>query len=52
MIFYFYGNILEDLLQNLNKKEALAERIYEEMEARKAGLGLLGLKKNHVPEAA
>ena len=36
----------------LNKEEALAERIYEEMEARKAGLGLLGLKKNHVPEAA
>ena len=35
-----------------NKKEALAERVFEEMKAREAGIGLLGLKKNRIPAAA
>ena len=35
-----------------NKKEALAEKIYQEMEARKAGLGLHGQKKTRVPQMA
>lgn len=35
-----------------NKKEALAESVLSDMKAREAGLGLIRLKKIHVPNVA